>query len=108
MSLRPRLTLGLAALLIAAVALAQPPGGRGPGRGGRGGFGGPGFFGPGGGPASVAALLRMPEVRKELGTSEPQNKQIDAVLAEQQEQMRASFGAINFQELQNLPEEERA
>jgi spore coat protein CotH len=84
--------------------LAQPPGGRGPGRGG---FGGPGF-GPPGGPASSAMLLRLPEVRKELGTSEPQNKQIDALHAEQQDQMRASFGAINFQELQELSEEERS
>lgn len=110
MSLRPWLGIGLAALFVAAVALAQPPGGRGPGRGGFGppGFGPPMFGGPFGMPASAAALLRMPEVRKELGTTDAQNKQIDALLAEQQEQMRAAFGAVNFQELQDLSEEERA
>jgi len=56
--------------------------------------------------ASPATLLAMPEVRKELAATEEQGKQIDELLAAQQEQTRALFG--NFQELQNLPEEERA
>lgn len=99
MSSRPTLLIGLAALLSAAAGLAQPPGG--PARGGfRFDAIGPPPFG---GPASVAGLLRMAEVRKELATTEPQNKQIDSLLAEQ---MRPAF--INFQELQDLSDEERA
>ncbi|MGH7192003.1 MAG: hypothetical protein ACREJM_00540, partial [Candidatus Saccharimonadales bacterium] len=86
-------------LLVASAALAQPPGGRGGGFGRRG-------FGPDETQGSAAALLRMPEVRKELGVSEEQNAQIDQTLAALSEQTRASFG--NFQELQNLEEAERA
>jgi hypothetical protein len=49
----------------------------------------------------------MPEVRKELGTSDGQNKQLDALLAEVQKQTRAAFEKINFQDLQGLSQEER-
>lgn len=92
-------------LLIALAASAQPPGRRGGDFGWRG-FGRRGFGGPGEMQNSPAALLRMPEVRQELATSDKQNKQIDETLAALGEQMRASFG--NFQELQNLDEDERA
>lgn len=91
---------GVLVLLMAAAVTAQPPGRRG------GGFGRRGFGGPGDMPNSAAALLRMPEVRQELATSDEQNKQIDETLAALGEQMRASFGS--FQELQNLDEDERA
>lgn len=107
MLLRPRLFGGLVILALGAVVLAQPPGG--PGGKGKGGFGGPGF-GRGGfagpGMPGTAGLLRIPEVRKELVTTEQQNKQLDDLLAELQEQMRGSFG-IDFRELQDLGEEER-
>ncbi|HVC92402.1 MAG TPA: alpha/beta hydrolase-fold protein [Pirellulales bacterium] len=56
--------------------------------------------------ASPATLLAMPEVRKELATTDEQGKGIDEALAALEEQSRALFG--NFRELQNLPEEERA
>ena len=89
---------GVAMTMIASLTLAQQPK-----RQGRGGFG---FGGPGG-QGSGAMLLATPEVRKELGTSDEQNKQIDGLLEDLQEQMRASGGNINFQELQNLSQEER-
>lgn len=87
--------------LITALASAQEP--KAPRRGGFGGGGG--FGGPGGAGGSSAMLLGMPEVKTELGTSDEQNKKIEALLADLQEQMRASFG--NFQELQSLSREER-
>ncbi|MBI3469584.1 MAG: hypothetical protein HY000_41820 [Planctomycetes bacterium] len=86
---------GVAIVMIASLTLAQPPG-----RQGRG-FG----FGGQGGQGSGAMLLATPDVRKELGTSEEQNKKIDDLLADLQEQMRESFG--NFQDIQNLSQEER-
>ena len=89
-------------ILACVVTLAISQERRGPGRGGFG-FGGP----PGGGPGSAAMLLGVPEVRKELGISESQTKPVDEWQSESMEQMRASFGAINFQELQTLSEEER-
>src|SRR5262245_41394161 len=90
---------GLVVLLIGTMAVTQPP--RGPG----GGVRGPGFGGPAG--LGLAGLLGIPEVRKELGTSEEQNKQIDDLSGELQEQLRASFGNLDFQQLQQLSEEER-
>src|SRR5437899_116821 len=100
MLLRPRIAGVVVLFVITAVVLAQPPGG--PGGKGKGGFGGPGFFrGPGGMPG-LAGLLRIPEVRKELATTDPQNKKLDDLLGELQEQMRASFGAVDFRELQDL------
>ncbi|HEX7446238.1 MAG TPA: hypothetical protein VF306_01765 [Pirellulales bacterium] len=86
-------------LMAASAVLAQPPGRRG------GGFGRRGFGGDEN-QASAAALLRMPEVRRELGVSDEQNSQVDEALAALNEQLRASFG--NFQELQGLDEDERA
>lgn len=91
---------GFLVLLLSSAVSAQPPGRRG------GAFGRRGFGGPGDMQNSSAALLRLPEVRQELATSDEQNKQIDETLAALGEQMRASFG--NFQELQNLDEDERA
>jgi hypothetical protein len=88
----------LALVLVVSLASAQDqPRGRG-----RGGFGGGrGFGGPGGN--SPTALLRMQEVRKELNTSDEQNKEIDGVLAKADE----ARGGFNFQDLQNLSDEER-
>src|SRR5689334_14081571 len=95
--------MGMATILfLVFAASAQPPGGPGPG-----GFGGPGFGRFGGSPESPLMLLRMPEVRKELGISGGQNKQLDALLADVQKQTRAAFETINFQELQELSQEER-
>ena len=97
------LLAAVALMLIVSLASAQEqPRGRG-----RGGFGGGrGFGGPGGGMFnSPVALLGMPEVRKELNTTEEQNKQIDDVVEEMRESTRGAFG--NFQELQNLSDEER-
>src|SRR5688500_1753582 len=88
---------GLGALIFLSAAFAQFPGG--PGRG-------PGFGGPRG-PQSAVMLLGIPEVRKELGTSETQNKQIDELFADFQEKMRASFAGLDFRELQKLTQEER-
>lgn len=52
-------------------------------------------------------LLRMPEVRKELGTSDKQNKLIDELIADVQKQFQASFAGIDFQGLQDLDPKER-
>jgi hypothetical protein len=49
----------------------------------------------------------MNEVRKELNTSDQQNKQIEELNTELQNQFRAAFGNINFQEMQDLKPEER-
>src|SRR5688572_12661288 len=83
----------LVAVLIVSVAGAQPPGGQ---RGGGRGFGG-------GMQASPLMLLRIDEVRKELGLSDEQNKQVQ----ELGEELRSSFGGTNFQELRDLSQEER-
>ena len=83
-------------LLLASAVLSQPPGG--PGRG----FGGPGGF-----QATPRTLLAIAEVCKELGISDDQKKQIDHLLAEVQRQMQASFGRMNFEDLQKLSPEER-
>lgn len=80
-------------LMVSLVSAQGQP--RGRGRGGFGGRGGGGMFG---GPS---ALLRMPEVRKELATTDEQNKEIDAAL-EQAAPAGGGFG--NFQ---NLSDEER-
>jgi hypothetical protein len=52
-------------------------------------------------------LLRIPEVRTELGVSESQKKQLDDLAAEVTEQLKSSFGQFNFQEFQKLSQEER-
>ncbi len=58
--------------------------------------------------ASRVMLLTMPEVRKEIAVSEAQQKPLDDLIAETQAQSRAAFGSVNFQELANLSDEERA
>jgi hypothetical protein len=100
---RSSLVAGVMMVLMVSMASAQQRGGRG----GRGGFGGPGMRGPGFGPGgmSSAMLLRIPEVREELSTSEEQNTKIDEVLDEMQESMQAA--RPNFQGFQDLSEEER-
>ena len=83
-----------------------PP--RGPGRGGFGGppgFGGP--MGPGGMPPSNVMLAAAPEVQAELALTDAQKKLVGDLQGEMQEQMRASFSGIDFQELGSLSEEER-
>ncbi|HET6879541.1 MAG TPA: alpha/beta hydrolase-fold protein [Pirellulales bacterium] len=97
---RQMLVGGLLLFLITSVVSAQQPPRRGPGGFGRGfGFGREAE-------ALPATLLAMPEVRKELATRDEQNKQLDEASSALQEQTRSAFG--NFQELQNLPEEDRA
>lgn len=59
-----------------------------------------GMFGRGGG--SSAMLLGMPEVQKELNVTADQKKQIDTLLGDAFEKMRASF-----QGMRDLSEEER-
>src|SRR5581483_5376200 len=87
---------GLLFLLIPSTVSAQQPPQRGRGGFGRG-------FGFGRDEASPGALLAMREVRKELATTDEQNKQIDEASSGLQEQTRSLFGS--FQELQNLPAE---
>ncbi len=52
-------------------------------------------------------MVGMPEVQMELAVRDEQRTQVDDVMRELEEQMRASFGSINFQELQSLSEEDR-
>src|SRR5262245_52085465 len=99
-------------VLVAALAWSQEEAGQR--RGSRGGFGpggfGPRMFGPGGPGGMQGArllLLGMPEVRAELGVAEPQQKPLDELLADVQQQTRAAFEAVNFQELPSLSDEER-
>src|SRR5207253_10347575 len=77
--------LGVASLVLVATISAQPPqGGRGPG--------GPGFRGlAGGGPASVVALIGLPEVQQELKASPEQAKAIAEFQTRFQEQMQTVF-----------------
>ena len=98
--LRPTIALfGLTLLLMVSTAQAQGPrGGRGLGGGPGGGRGGPGM-GP------TVSLVIMPEVQKELATTEAQNKAIETISAEVQDQMRETFGS--FRDLQDLSDEER-
>jgi hypothetical protein len=83
----------LALVLVVSLASAQDRP-RGPGRGG---------FGRGMGMGGPTALLNMPEVRKELNTSDEQNKEVDDVLAKANE----ARGSFNPQDFQNLSDEER-
>src|SRR5947199_8281170 len=98
---RFRLLIGGVLWLLAAAALAQPPG---PPPGG--GFGRRFIDGPGLG-QGPAMLLRIPEVRKELGTTAAQNPKIDQLLEDLERQMQASFAGIDFRDLQDLSEEDR-
>jgi enterochelin esterase-like enzyme/Spy/CpxP family protein refolding chaperone len=91
---------GLLFLLVTSAVAAQEPPRRGPGGFGRGfGFGREAEASPG-------TLLAMPQVRKELATTDEQNQQIDEAVSGLQEQTRSLFG--NFRELQNVPAEDRA
>lgn len=93
--------LGFGMLLFVAAAASQEP--RGGGRGGPGGF----FFGAGAGPASNSSLLGMPEVQTELSLNDTQRNEIQQLLERLQEQLSVPFREINFQELAELPEEQR-
>ena len=90
-------------LLAVQVASAQPPGG---GRG-RGGFGG-GPGGPGGGPVPELMLLRIPEVREELGTKEDQNKQLDELISSIRPPERPNFEDLSDDERRERMEAIRA
>ena len=83
---------------IAVTALAQGPRGGGPGAG----FGG--MFRAGG---SASMLLGIEEVQKELNLRDDQKKQINTLLTEARDKVRASIGQVNFQDLQNLSADER-
>jgi hypothetical protein len=98
---RNAVTIGLVLAGLATAAISQEPRGRGRGPGG--------FMlgGPGGPPNSAVMLLGMPEVQQELAVTDDQRKQLDELTRDVQEQMRASFGAVNFQELATLTEEDR-
>jgi hypothetical protein len=85
----------LALVLVVSLASAQDRP-RGPGRGGFGRGMGAMFNSP-------VALLNIPEVRKELNTSDEQNKEVDDLLAKANE----ARGNFNPQEVQNLSDEER-
>ena len=101
-------------LLLAGLALAQPP--QGPGGGGFG-KGGPGMGGPGmgggfgfGGPgmqATLMSLVGIPDVQKELGVSDEQKKAVAELAAETQKQMRSSMAGFDFEKFQNMSQEER-
>jgi spore coat protein CotH len=80
----------------------------GPGRG-RGGPGGPGFGfgGPGSIQRSLVTLVAMREVQDELSATESQRKQLPQVHRELQEQIAAAMSSIDFQDVFNLPEDER-
>src|ERR1041385_2574093 len=93
-------------LAIASLAAQGPPdrgGGFGPG-GPRRGFG---FGGPGGSPSSSVALLEVPGVQEELGTSAEQKKRLEEVLGRAREAMQSAFADVDFRELQDLAPEER-
>ena len=88
-------------LLLAGLALAQPP--QGPGGGGFGkggpGMGGPGmggfgfgFGGPGGMQASPLSLIGMAEVQKELAVTAEQRKELRELAAELQKQTGINIG----------------
>jgi hypothetical protein len=87
-------------LMLAAVAVAQPPQ-RQPGGGGRGGFGGPGGMG------GAVGLVGMPEVKKELALTEAQDKSITELGEKLREDARSGGGGFNREALQNASEEER-
>jgi hypothetical protein len=80
-----------------------------PGQGGPGGPGGGmgGFFGGGVSRGISAMLLAMPEVQTELSLTDDQKKKIEDLGQDVRDKARASFGNINFQELQNMTDEER-
>ncbi len=79
---------------IALTASAQGPFGGGFGRGGGGG-------------GSSSMLLIIPEVQKELNITDSQKKEIETIATDVREKAMATFGQINFQEIQNLSQEER-
>ncbi len=105
-------TCGLLVLSVASSGWTQEP--PPPGPGGfppPGGFGPPpgafGFGPPGAADGSTAGLLRIPEVQKELALTDEQSAQVEKASREFEESTRATFSAIDFQELERLSEEER-
>jgi hypothetical protein len=94
-------TIGLMLAALATAASSQEPRGRGRGPGGFM------FGGPGGPNNSAVMLLGMREVQQELAVTDNQRKQIDELMRDVQAQMRASFGAVDFQDLATLTEEQR-
>ncbi|HEX5446728.1 MAG TPA: Spy/CpxP family protein refolding chaperone [Pirellulales bacterium] len=100
MFIKPGLVASLLLMLVASVS-AQPPGRRGGGFGRRG-------FGMDDAQASASALLRMPEVRKELETTDEQNSQIDEALAALNEQMRLAAARETSEAAQKKADEKLA
>ena len=58
-------------------------------------------------PPSNVMLIAAPEVQTELALTDAQKQRVGELQGEMQEQMRASFSGVNFQELGSLSEEER-
>jgi hypothetical protein len=114
---RPRdlgLVVVLAVILTSAFALAQEEGG---GRGGRGGFG-RGGFGMGGpmmagmGMGGLVPLAAAPPVQKELDLDQAAIEKVQKLAQEFPQEMmaemeKAGLGFGSFQQLQEVPEEER-
>jgi hypothetical protein len=71
------------------------------------GFGPPGFGGPGAMQTSFSMLLGMVEIKKELQLSGDQTKQVEELMRRLQDQMRASFESLDFQEMSTLRQSER-
>ena len=88
--------------MISASSMAQPPGPP-PGRGGPPGeFGGRGFPGRGGPGGGMGGLLRMQEVRDELGLVEDQMTDLQALGEEMRDRFRSEMG--NMRERMRDPE----
>lgn len=100
-SLRVLGVVAVALLLAPALASAQgQPPGQGQGRGRGLGMGGPG----GGAPL---LMLQSEPIQKELALTPEQVTKLKTLSEEALQEMRSVAGPNNFQELQNLPEEER-
>lgn len=99
---RSLMCLATCGLVVVTTALGQ--GFRGPGPGGPRG---PGFGGPGGDPMGSVMLIGISEVQQELKLSDEQKPKVMDVLSKTQEQSRAVFEGVNFQEVFTLEEKER-
>jgi Spy/CpxP family protein refolding chaperone len=85
--LRFAAAVGLAFALVAASAVAQPPGGPG----GPGGQRGPGMFMMGGGMMGYAQLLRIEKVQKEIELTDDQKAELQKIEEQSRARMRELF-----------------